>query len=338
MDMAEEQVETEIQEDIDLEIPESSADGFGGLEKLLEEEIKVDPDAREDLRDWEGVLPREGIESIDIEDMGPIDTARTKLGRSFKNGKLGGLYVLGTFGGSFAGHTKAAELALESTGTTGEPLAELGVSGAAVASFIATSPVVGHYAMKAGEKITETVMPEEAGRERGHIYSGGYEDQIAELLEEADATEFIELGGTTYEMDADVPWNIRYLGDAEEDVFYNIGWEHNEEENKTYIEMDAMVHWNIDEVDLENFDLDNFDMWRFRATKETSPEEWKNFKYVVTRDPASEDEVQDYFEEAYRVLDEAGYLNKDEPFSRNTTYEGRRKGHVTTKRLQDDSR
>lgn len=181
-------------------------------------------------------------------------------------------------------------------------------------------------------------MPEDSGRERGHIYPGGHEDQIAELLEEADATEFIELGGTTYEMDADVPWNIRYLGDAEEDVFYNIGWEHDEEENKTYIEMDAMVHWNIEEVDLENFDLDNFDMWRFRATKETSPGDWENFKSIVTRDPASEDEVREYFEEAYRVLDEAGYLDKDEPFSVSGKYEGRRRGTQYTTHVHKDSR
>lgn len=329
---------TQLETVEDIELEEMGEVDPSSLETLLEGEVTVDPDAREDLRDWNGVLPREGIESIDIEEMGAIDTARTKVGRSFKNGKLGGLYALGTFGGSFAGHIEAADLALEATGTTGEPLAEIGATGAVLGSFLVTAPLVGNYAIKSGEKFIETVMPEDSGLERGHIYSGGHEDQIAELLEEADATEFIELGGTTYEMDADVPWNIRYLGDADEDIFYNIGWEYDKEENKTYLEFDAMVHWDIEEIDFEDLDLDNFDMWRFRATRETSPQSWSNFKSIVTREPASEGEVQRYFEEAYRVLDEAGYLDKDEPYSRTGTYKGRRKGTEWTTHLQNDSR
>jgi len=331
------QFEREVEEGLELEVSEASVEGFGGLDKLLSEEINVDPDAREDLRDWEGVLPRKGLDSLDIEDMGAIDTARMKVGHSFKNGVLGGGYVLGTLGGSLAAHAQAVNMALEATGTTGNLPAELGASTAAVASFIVTSEVLGHYAIKAGDKITDTILPEDAGMERGHIYPGGHEELMAEMLEEADATEFMELGGTSYEMDADVPWNLRYLGDVEENLFYNIGWEYDQEENKTFVEMDAMVRWNIDEVDLENFDLDNFDMWRFRATKETSPGNWDNFKTIVTNNPASEEDVREYFEEAYKVLDEAGYLDKDEPFSTTGSWGGRRRGTEWETYVQKDS-
>lgn len=326
----------ETVEDIELETVEEIDPS--SLETLLEDEVTVNPDAREDLRDWRGVLPKNGIESIDIEEMGALDTARTKIGRSFKNGVLGGIYAIGSFGGSFAGHAEAANLLVDATGTAGNAFAEAGVTVAATGSFFATAPLVGEYAIRTGEKITETIMPEESGRERGHIYPGGNEEQIAELLDEADATEFIELGGTTYEMDADVPWNIRYLGDAEEDVFYNVGWEYDEEENKTYLELDAMVHWDIDEIDLENLDLDNFDMWRFRATKETDPESWSNFKSLVTRTPASEKDVESYFDEAYRVLDEAGYLDKEEPYATTATYKGRRRGTQWSTHVEEESR
>ena len=332
------EVEKEIIEEIEEEIPEPSADGFGGLENLLDEEIEVNPDAREDLRDWEGVLPREGIESIDLDEMGYIDTARTKIGRSFKNGGLGGLYALGTFGGSLAGHAEAADMALKATGAAGNAFVEGGAIVAATGSFIATAPVVGAAAIRAGDKITKTILPEDSGLEKGHIYPGGDEEKIAELLEEADATEFIELGGTTYEMDADVPWNIRYLGDAEEDVFYNIGWEYDEDENQTYIELDAMVSWDIEEIDIENIDLDNFDMWRFRAIKDSSPSSWDDFRNLVTKEPASKSEVENYFEEAYNVLDNAGYLDKNKPYSTSGRWAGRRRGMEWTTKVQQDSR
>lgn len=334
----EKEVEKEIREGLEEEVPQASAEGFGSLDTLLDEEGTIDPDSRDGLRDWEGVLPREGIKSIDLDEMGYVDTARTKIGRSFKNGGLGGLYAVSAFGSSLAAHAEAADIALEATGTAGNAFAEGGAMVAATGSFIATAPLVGKAAIRAGEKITDTILPEDSGMEKGHIYPGGNEEQIADLLEEADATEFIELGGTTYEMDADVPWNIRYLGDAEEEIFYNIGWEYDEEENRTYIELDAMVHWDIEEIDIENLDLDNFDMWRFRATKDSSPGSWDDFKDLVTKKPASEDDVENYFEEAYDVLDSAGYLDKDKPYTTSGSWSGRRRGMEWTTTVQQDSR
>lgn len=311
----------------------------------LSGELEDNVHERETVRN-ENLMPDRSVRSSDSDGWPLKYRARMKAGNAVDHSatKLGG--IIGANYSTFQMSEAGYELMQESLNLSG--ISDIGASLGFFVGWLTTVPLMSQAAVKASDKAANKIRPD-WNEGKGHLVKNektihGEKERseyLNDLLKESKAVEMTEITGTDYQLDrgVEVAWNSEYLSSQPNDIFYNIAWKYNEEEDETIYEVDTIIKWQDMPVELDEINIDDLDIWRFRGVKSGHPDEIEEIREISRNAGSAEqqEKAEEYFEEAYELLEETGVTSKEKPFEESKPWRGRRKGYQYERKLDNES-